>query len=309
MPRPWFFISICLAIPVVLGAFSTSLAVPGMISYQGRVLVDSLPYTGPGKFQFAILDEMGTLHWANDDNTPPVSAPSTSVLLNVADGVFNAILGQPPMFDIPPSVFQQDSLFLRIWFAADTGGIHQLTPDQPITSVGFSLNAADIYDQDVTPRTVSITGYGEVIDSTGQWVGLTDSIPYGVGITSETLASDRAVGHGAGWVTLPGLSASYSGDKVLWILGSIDAETVAGATTWYSTIEYQAVIAVPSGEVVDIRVKGYTESGRVYLEVGIFVDNTLDWSKRHVVFVGPFANGHTVKAGSYMRAIVHHAAP
>jgi hypothetical protein len=186
-----------------------------------------------------------------------------------------------------------------------------LDPDQLLTSVGFCLNAADVYGQDVSPRTISVTGYGEVIDSTGHWVGPTESGASAVGYADGVLISDVSFSHPSSWRLLPGLSASFTGDKVLRMFGSMDTETVYGATTWFSTIEYHTVAFVSSGETVDIRIRGYTDTtrDRVVLEVGIFVGGALDTSKRHVVYVGSSANQHTAKAGSYMRALVYDHAP
>ncbi len=34
-----------------------------------------------------------------------------------------------------------------------------------------AFNAEDVYNKDINPRSITITGYGPVIDSAGQWVG------------------------------------------------------------------------------------------------------------------------------------------
>ena len=55
----------CLTLSVLLAwatGLSLSLAqVPGMINYQGRVVVNGTNFDGAGQFQFALVDATGTV--------------------------------------------------------------------------------------------------------------------------------------------------------------------------------------------------------------------------------------------------------
>jgi len=41
------------------------------------------------------------------------------------------------------TIFENDDLYLRVWFDDGTNGIQLLAPDQQLTSVGFTLKAAN----------------------------------------------------------------------------------------------------------------------------------------------------------------------
>ena len=114
-------------------------AVPLSINYQGLVEVGDEAFSGTGLFRFAIVDATGSVtYWSNDGNT----IPGTDVPITVNNGVYQVILGDTGMMDeIPASVFDNDELYLRVWFNDGVTGLQQLSPDQPITSVGFALKA------------------------------------------------------------------------------------------------------------------------------------------------------------------------
>ncbi len=152
-------------------------AVPGMINYQGNVYVGEEPFTGTGQFKFAVVDGEGHYLWSNDDNEPPVEEPVAVIELPVTEGSYNVILGrEQDMVPVPHSLFENEELYLRIWFNDGINDFQLLVPDQRIVSVGYSMKtkqAEDVYDKEIHPRSVSITGYtrGMVINEEGQWVG------------------------------------------------------------------------------------------------------------------------------------------
>ena len=85
--------------------------------------------------------------------------------IDVADGVLVARLGSVTELPADPP----DGLWLEITVNDDT-----LTPRSPVGGVLFAQRAAvadDVPGRDITPRTVSIQGVGEVIDAEGVWVG------------------------------------------------------------------------------------------------------------------------------------------
>jgi hypothetical protein len=129
-----------------------SAQVPTMISYQGRVLMDNANFNGTGQFKFALVQGAGpTLLWKNDasaGNTEPAAAVS----LSVANGLVMTTLGDTALANmtaIPASVFNNADVRLRVWFNGGAG-FQQLTPDQRIVSVGYSLMAHAVADGAIT---------------------------------------------------------------------------------------------------------------------------------------------------------------
>ena len=128
--------------------------VPTQISHQGVITVNDLRFTGDGHFYFALVGlDTNTNLWTSDGTKvdPPSSdRPITAVHLNgIVNVVYNVRLGltdselgiaMPP---IPPSVFNNNNVVLRIWFDDTQGnGIQQLSPDQPLTSAPYAMAAA-----------------------------------------------------------------------------------------------------------------------------------------------------------------------
>lgn len=134
---PGWFASILLLL-ANLGAYA---APPPELDYQGKILVNDIPLTGPGYFKYAISDEAGaTNFWAHDGT--PTGEPSTYVTNDCHNGVFSAILGGAPMSDIDPEIFGlETSLFLRVWFSADGATFDEMQPAQDLLSAPYALNA------------------------------------------------------------------------------------------------------------------------------------------------------------------------
>ena len=114
---------------------------PPEMDYQGKVLVNDIPLTGPGYFKYAISDEAGaTNFWANDGTA--TGEPASHVTNDCHNGVFSAILGGAPMTDIDPTIFGLDtSLFLRVWFSSDGATFNEMLPAQDLLSAPYALNA------------------------------------------------------------------------------------------------------------------------------------------------------------------------
>ncbi len=95
---------------------------------------------------------------------------SETQLLPVFDGIVNALLGSMNPINI---LIDQNC-----WIGLQVGTDGEMTPRQQIVGVPFSitsLNAKDVANQDIHPRSVSIAGIGKVIDEKGKWVGDTTS--------------------------------------------------------------------------------------------------------------------------------------
>jgi hypothetical protein len=128
---------------------ATSSDVPGMVSYQGQVSVDGHPFSGTGSFKFAIIDPPGTTsYWSNDGTSTAGSQPTHAVTLPVANGLFNVLLGDaglgmPPL---TPAIFSDPARLLRVWFSQNGTTFTRLSPDSPIASVPYALQAQQAAD-------------------------------------------------------------------------------------------------------------------------------------------------------------------
>lgn len=114
---------------------------PAEVDYQGKVLVNDLPFTGACYFKFAIGDAGGaTNYWAQDGTGN--GEPAAHVTNEVFNGVFSTVLGSPPMAALDPRMFSLNTtLYLRVWFSTTTGGFAEMLPAQRMVSVPYALNA------------------------------------------------------------------------------------------------------------------------------------------------------------------------
>ena len=136
------FLPICL----LLVCLKQAAAVPYLVEYSGRVSSGGLPFTGTGSFRFALVDVLGTTtYWSNDGTSATGSEPASSVSAEVDDGFYSVYLGDSTvtnMTAIDESVFDNDNLYLRVWFDDGTNGSQLLTPDQRVASTAFAARAA-----------------------------------------------------------------------------------------------------------------------------------------------------------------------
>lgn len=112
--------------------------VPQLLNYQGRVEVQGTNFTGTGNFKFALVNAAGTTNlWSNDGT--PVGQPAGSVGLTVVNGLYSVLLGSTT--PIPPAIFTNQNVYLRVWFNDGIRGLQQLAPDQQLVSVGYAMMA------------------------------------------------------------------------------------------------------------------------------------------------------------------------
>lgn len=131
-----------------------SAQVPQLIHYQGQVTVEEIVFDGPGFFRFALVDATGaTTYWSNDNTSTAGSMPINAVELTVRGGLYSVLLGDaslPHMTSVPATVFENEEVFLRVWFDDGVHGVQQLTPDQRIAAVGYAMMAAGVPAQSIT---------------------------------------------------------------------------------------------------------------------------------------------------------------
>ena len=114
--------------------------VPGILNYQGRVVVNGTNFDGTGQFQFALVNTDGTAtYWSNGVN---------AVTCTVTKGLYSVLLGDTGIgnmtYAIPAAVFANQDVRLRVWFAPQGSPLQQLTPDQRIAAVGYALVAGGV---------------------------------------------------------------------------------------------------------------------------------------------------------------------
>ncbi len=83
------------------------------------------------------------VYWSNAGDLPPNAVPGTSVSLPVDKGLYSVRLGDTAVTNMAafnPDIFYAP-LFLRVWFNDGVHGFQQLTPDQPLASAPYALQA------------------------------------------------------------------------------------------------------------------------------------------------------------------------
>jgi hypothetical protein len=96
--------------------------------------------------------------WSNDGTSDAGSEPASSVAVPVQQGLFNVFLGDTTLSNmqpVPPSVFTQPDVRLRIWFSDGVNGFSQLSPDQRLGSVGYAMMAAQVSDSGVNASAIA----------------------------------------------------------------------------------------------------------------------------------------------------------
>ena len=125
------------AIALILAAAPAALAqTPALLTYQGRVQTGTPPadFTGTGQFKFALMQgTTATRLWVNSG--PTSANPVNAVSLTVTNGLYSVMLGDTSianMAAIPPPVFANPDVRLRVWFNGT-----QLSPDQRLAPNGY----------------------------------------------------------------------------------------------------------------------------------------------------------------------------
>ncbi len=151
---------IILTLMIFLQVSPASAAIPHKINYQGQ-LTDSMgePQDGTYEFIFRIFDVEtgGVALWTE-----------TQTGVEVSSGLFNVILGEIVPIDTSIADFD-DQYWLEIVVEGE-----RMTPRQALSSVGQAIrseNAEDVYNMHINPRSISVTGYGQIVNNAGQWVG------------------------------------------------------------------------------------------------------------------------------------------
>ncbi len=182
---------IILSVVAVLALLGSTVQaqVPQIINYQGRVQVGTTNFDGTGQFKFALVNQNGSVtYWSNDGTSTAGSQPTNAVSLSVAKGLYSVLLGDTSVAGmtgaIPPSVFSNPDVRLRVWFNNGTNGSQLLTPDQRIASTGYAMMAGNVPNGAITSEKIAggaVTS--SQIDTTSVQQRITGSAPSGSFIT------------------------------------------------------------------------------------------------------------------------------
>jgi hypothetical protein len=96
-------------------------------------------------------------YWSNDGTSTAGSEPTAAVSLPVNSGSYAVLLGDTNlahMTSIPPSVFANSDVRLRVWFNDSSHGSQLLVPDQRIAAVGYAM-MANIPDGAITSAKIA----------------------------------------------------------------------------------------------------------------------------------------------------------
>lgn len=203
---------------VIFNVPSAIAQVPGILNYQGRIVVNGTNFTGTGQFKFALMapaqpEWIITSCWSN--GTDWLSLP-------VNKGLYSVLLGDtniPNMnYPIPAGVFSNNDVRLQVTFDDGVNGPQQLAPDQRIGAVGYALMAAGAEAAGLTgtvPDARLSTNVALKGGATFSWLGI-------------SAASDLSL---APWVQPSGLGwyGSFEGTEKLFGGGDIGGPVLYGA--------------------------------------------------------------------------------
>ena len=180
----------------VLGSALTA-QVPQIINYQGRVAVGdpAVNFDGSGAFKFALVNTDGTTSYWSNDGTGGNTEPATAVTLPVTKGLYSVLLGDTTLTNmtaIPPTVFANPDVRLRVWFDDGTAnGSQLLSPDQQIAAMGYAMVAGGLAPGATIP-TSSITGTIPASQVVSPPPGMV-LIPAGAFIMGNSVAADTDI--------------------------------------------------------------------------------------------------------------------
>ncbi len=130
-------------------------AAPLAVTQQGRLFdSEGNPVAGTLDVEFAV--------YANEGDAVPIWSEVHSITFD--DGFFSVSLGS-----VTP--LENDTFDGSVrWVGVTVGSDPEMSPRAPVLSVPYALSAENATG-DITPSSVTIPGYGLVINAQGEWVG------------------------------------------------------------------------------------------------------------------------------------------
>jgi hypothetical protein len=205
-----------------------------------------------------------TTYWSNDGTSANGSEPAAAVMLPVNGGLFTARLGDPTLANmaaLPPNLFLQPNLHLRLWFDDAVNGFAVLHPTQPLTATPYAFVAGSASNLLGTVTATQLdgaldiarfpTGGNWALSSTlqigsGGFVGINRN--YTVGLEWFGVHAPVNSGYGGMYVTTEGASAwPFYGYKA----GSQTAWTYLDGSTgdWHLNVDGNKLTVTDEGNV------------------------------------------------------------
>ncbi len=230
-----------LAAVVMVAAATSSWAdsvPPTLIHYQGRLTGTSgTPITSSRTLYFSIY--VGGS--ASTANSGTLKYQEHQIVTPDTNGIFEALVGGGTVDSgaINPADFNSTSaVYLQVSIGVPSTTSNVLLPRTRFTSGGFSFVSWNAVG-DITPKTVSISGYGAVINSSGQWVG--------PAITASGVPSVTAITDTTGGDTVSGDLIQLSGSSLSNANVFVGGRQARVKSSSASQIVFQVPAGLPMG--------------------------------------------------------------
>jgi hypothetical protein len=202
------------------------------------------------------------VYWSNAGDLAPNEVPSTSVSLPVDKGLYAVRLGDTAVTNMAafnPDIFYTP-LFLRVWFDDGSNGFQQLTPDQPLGSAPYALQAR--LAESVAPNSIGAAQLATgAVTSAKLGAGAVTTLAFAAGAVTSSALADGAVGSSK--MAAGAAAANLVNQNVQLGAGSFTNVYVTGPLTANGLIlGNQNVVAV--GEVIgntDVRAVQHVRAG------------------------------------------------
>lgn len=248
---------------VVMGS-GRAFAVPSLLNHQGRIAVSGVNFNGSGQFKFALVNATGSVtYWSNDGSSTAGSQPTAAVTLTVSNGLYAVLLGNTELTNmtaIAPAALEYADVRLRVWFNDGPKGFQQISPDQRLAAVPYSIQsrkalAADalngLLSGDVTGAQTTTT----IADATVTGKRLTGlASTTGILLGTDTILSAMGKLQGNTALLAPLASPTFSGTvagitKAMVGLASVDNTSDASkpvSTAQQTALALKAPLASPT---------------------------------------------------------------
>ncbi len=174
--------------------FTAMAQVPGLLNYQGRISVGTTGFEGTGQFKLALVNSGASqTYWRNAADANNDGEPDASVSVSVSRGLYSLMLGDTSLANmavLPPGVFTNSAVYLRVWFNDGVGGFQLLTPDQRVSSAGYSLISAAVTDGAVTAPKLGTDVAAQLAALSAQLTTLSNRLNTAEGHGSTAVSSD-----------------------------------------------------------------------------------------------------------------------
>ncbi len=259
---------------------------PGVITYQGKILFNSLAVTTTQNMKFVLYNALtnGTPLYTASGTLPTTS----TVSVTPSNGLFTIDLGSSGTNNLDPAIFQNNqNVYLEV-----SVGSEILTPRKQITASPYSYNSK--YLNGVGTATNSSTTYIPVSDATGNFNfnGVTSSLLY---VNGNSILATTTISNLAG----------ATGNISMWTnnLGYLTTSTnltvsnfaTANISQWFNDVGYVTSTGGEIDPIWNAASSSYAKLGssNTFTGTNIFATTTVDnlsvseLSSQSLVFTGP----------------------